>query len=182
MKEATHLFSKDRAAESKALVEISRELDRPGVLGAFTFIIPIVLDSIFNKLAPKIFTPNTIAMLQKSENSFRGIKRRKRLERLGQIATLGAFVTTLTMGAKQLIRTVARVSGKKNTTVLATLVGSAAALTVAKRAAVFLVPGLAPADVLNKASKKEDESPMHTITAYESESGDQSFNMEGGGI
>ena len=74
LKEATSLFSKERAAESRALVEISRELDRPGLLGVFTFIIPLVVDSIFNKLAPAVFSPNTIAMLQKSENSFRGIR------------------------------------------------------------------------------------------------------------
>ncbi|KAL9183795.1 hypothetical protein ACHAXT_004651 [Thalassiosira profunda] len=49
MKEATELFSQQRADESKALVQISRELDRPGVLGVFTFILPLVVDSIFNK-------------------------------------------------------------------------------------------------------------------------------------
>ena len=150
LKEATSLFSKKRAAESRALVEISRELDRPGLLGVFTFIIPLVVDSIFNKLAPAVFSPNTIAMLQKSENSFRGIRRRKRLERLGQMAT----VTAITVGSKHLLELLARATGKANTTVIATLLGGLAAITLMKKVAIFCVPGLAPADVLNKSKVK----------------------------
>ena len=132
MKEATHLFTKQRAAESKALVEISRELDRPGLLGVFTFIIPLVVDSIFNKLAPNIFSPNTIAMLQKSENSFKGIRRRKRVERLGQLATLGSLFAAVGIGSKQLIRVLSRLTGKRNSTVAATLMGSIAVVAMAK--------------------------------------------------
>ena len=165
MKEATHLFTKQRAAESKALVEISRELDRPGLLGVFTFIIPLVVDSIFNKLAPNIFSPNTIAMLQKSENSFKGIRRRKRVERLGQLATLGSLFAAVGIGSKQLIRVLSRLTGKR------TLMGSIAVVAVAKRAAVFLIPGLAPADVLNKANSKDEEKEhSHKITGYNNES------------
>jgi len=185
MKEATHLFSQQRAAESKALVEISRELDRPGLLGVFTFIVPLIVDSIFNKLAPKIFSPNTIAMLQKREMTFRGIRRRKRFERVGQIATLGTFFTALTMGAKQLIRTLSRVTGKRNTTVVASAVGGIAAISVLKKVAVFLVPGMAPADVLTKASAGKGEgkeSPLRTIQPYNSENEDLSADFAGGGI
>mmetsp|Transcript_7474 Transcript_7474/g.16957 ORF Transcript_7474/g.16957 Transcript_7474/m.16957 type:complete len:646 (-) Transcript_7474:100-2037(-) len=183
MKEATHLFSKHRANESRALVEISRELDRPGLLGVFTFIVPLVVDSIFNKILPKLFSPNTIAMLQKRENTFCGIRRRKRLERVGQVSILGSLFTALTISARQLIRTLSRVTGKRNTTVAATLVASLSAIALAKKAAVFLVPGLAPADVLNKAPKgrkEEEERSLHTITAYNS--GSEDSNMEGGGI
>ena len=171
IKEATHLFSKQRAAESKALVEISRELDRPGLLGVFTFIIPLVVDSIFNKLAPTIFSPNTIAMLQKSENSFQGIRRRKRVERLGQLATLGSLFGAFGIGSKQLIRVLSRLTGKRNSTVAATLMGSIAVVAMAKRAAAFLVPGLAPADVLYKANSKDEEKEhSHKITGYNNES------------
>ena len=173
MKEATHLFTKQRAAESKALVEISRELDRPGLLGVFTFIIPLVVDSIFNKLAPNIFSPNTIAMLQKSENSFQGIRRRKRVERLGQLATLGSLFAAVGIGSKHLIRVLSRLTGKRNSTVAATLMGSITVVAMAKRAAVFLVPGLAPADVLNKApqnNKDEEKEHSHKITGYNNES------------
>lgn len=184
MKEATQLFSKERADESKALVQISREIDRPGLLGVFTFIMPLVIDSIFNKLAPKLFSPNTIAMLQKSENTFQGIRRRKRLERLGQFATLGSFFSALYFGAQQIIKTLSKVTGKRNTTVVATLAVSIAAVAFAKRIAGFLVPGLAPADVLNKASPKgkEGEENMHAITAFDKKNEDLASNLAGGGI
>lgn len=154
MKEATHLFSKQRANDSKALVQISRELDRPGLLGVITFILPLVIDSIFNKLAPKIFSPNTIAMLQKRENSFCGLRRRKRVERLGQFITLSTVLSTLGLGARQFILLLSRVTGKGNSTVTMALVGCSVAFAIfVKRVAVFLVPGLAPADVLNRATK-----------------------------
>jgi 2-polyprenyl-6-methoxyphenol hydroxylase-like FAD-dependent oxidoreductase len=181
IKEATHLFSKDRAEESKALVQISRKLDRPGLLGVFTFILPLVVDSIFHKLAPWLFSPNTIAMLQKSENTFCGLRRRKRLERVGQLATLGSFVAVLTIGARQLIRTMSRVTGKRGTTVTIALLGAAAVIAFAKKLAVFLVPGLAPADVLNKASRRK-ENDLHVIEAYEIDVEDIASNMAGGGI
>ena len=185
MKEATSLFSKKRAAEAKALVQISRELDRPGILGVFTFIMPLVIDSICNKIAPGIFSPNTIAMLQKSENSFCGLRRRKRWERLGQVSIIGTFLTGLTYGAGQLIKFLTRVTGKQGSTVTASLAAGLAAITLAKKVAVFLLPGLAPADVLNKASsgksnKSGEETPLQTITAYKDE--DPTSNMAGGGI
>jgi hypothetical protein len=135
MKEATHLFSKERAEESKALVQISRKLDRPGLLGVFTFIMPLVIDSIFNKLAPRVFSPNTIAMLQKSDNTFCGLRRRKRLERVGQFSTLVSFVTVLTIGTRQLIRSISRETGKSNTTVIFALLGSMVAIALSKKLA-----------------------------------------------
>jgi hypothetical protein len=181
IKEATHLFSKKRAKESKALVQISRKLDRPGLLGVFTFILPLVIDSIFHKLAPRLFSPNTIAMLQKSENTFCGLRRRKRLERVGQLATLGLFVAIITIGSKQLIRTMSRVSGKRSSTVSIALLGCLIVTLFAKMAAAFLVPGLAPADVLNKASMRE-ENELHGIEAFDIEMEDLASNMAGGGI
>ncbi len=183
MKEATQQFSKERAAESRALVEISRELDRPGLLGVFTFIMPLVVDSIFNKLAPKLFTPNTIAMLQKSENTFRGIRQRKRLERFGQFAVIASFFTGVGIATKQLIRLLSRVSGRRNTTVIATLVGVVAFVTLAEKAAAFLIPGLAPADVLNKTQKSKEESQqLQTIQRYNIDDEDIASNVAGGGI
>ena len=52
------------AGEAEALVRISRGLDRPGLLGFVTFILPIILDGIFQSLAPSLFELNTIALLQ----------------------------------------------------------------------------------------------------------------------
>lgn len=131
-------------------MQISRELDRPGLLGVITFILPLVVDSIFNKMAPNIFSPNTIAMLQKRENTFCGLRRRKRLERLGQFSTLATFFSTLAVGSRQIILLLSRLTGKRKTTVAVTLLGCAIAILFAKKVAVFLVPGLAPADVLNR--------------------------------
>ncbi len=175
------MFSKDRAEESKALVQISRKLDRPGLLGVFTFILPLVVDSIFHKLAPWFFSPNTIAMLQKSENTFCGLRRRKRLERVGQLATLGSFVAVLTIGARQLIRTMSRVTGKRGTTLTSALLGGVAVIAVSKKLAVFLVPGLALADVLNKAPMRKGKD-LHGIEAYNIDMEDVPSNMAGGGI
>ena len=57
-------YSSSRAGEAEALVRISRGLDRPGLLGFVTFILPIILDGIFQSLAPSLFELNTIALLQ----------------------------------------------------------------------------------------------------------------------
>ncbi|KAK3238511.1 hypothetical protein CYMTET_51482 [Cymbomonas tetramitiformis] len=54
----------------KVLVELSRSLDHKGVLGAFTFIIPIIMDSIFHKLLPSVFAPNVLNTLQNQKYSF----------------------------------------------------------------------------------------------------------------
>ena len=75
---------------------------------------------------------------------------RKRLDRLGQMATL----TAITVGSRHLIELLARATGKANTTVTTTLLGGLAAITLMKKVAIFCVPGLAPADVLNKSKVK----------------------------
>ena len=64
MEKALASFSEARAGEAEALVRISRDLDRPGILGFVTFILPIILDGIFHGIAPQIFEKNTIALLQ----------------------------------------------------------------------------------------------------------------------
>lgn len=120
-------------------------------------------------------------MLQKSENSFCGLRRRKRLERVGQLATLGSFVAIAAIGVKQLIQTMSRVSGKRSPIVTITLLGCLIVTAFAKKAAAFLIPGLAPADVLNKASMRE-ENELHGIEAFDIEREDVASNMAGGGI
>ena len=59
-------FNEDRGGEAKALVKLSRGFDRPGTIGFATFILPLILDGIFHGMMPRIFSPNTIAMLQAS--------------------------------------------------------------------------------------------------------------------
>lgn len=94
-------YSKTRTPEAKALVVISRRLDRPGLLGLFTFIGPLILDGIFHRLAPTIFQTNTIAMLQQ-QTTFVAVGRRKRADRALQLA----IVTPLLAATAVLLRRV----------------------------------------------------------------------------
>jgi kynurenine 3-monooxygenase len=87
------LYSKKRAKEAKSLVRLSRELDRPGGLGFLTFILPLILDSLFFNLAPNLFAPNMIRMLQREKYSFTEVARRKRIDRMMQVLCIGAVVS-----------------------------------------------------------------------------------------
>ena len=86
--QAIRAFSRHRSPETKTLVRISRDLDRPGVLGFVVFILPIILDAIFGKLLPMVFKPNIITMLQNDSYTFQRAARRKRVDRLLQIVIL----------------------------------------------------------------------------------------------
>jgi kynurenine 3-monooxygenase len=147
---AVHKFSRERAGEAKALVRISRELDRPGKLGFITFILPLILDSIFNKMAPNVFAPNTISMLQKEGYGFRRVARRKRNDRMLQVAVLATGMTAMAAAARTAIYFVAKAFGRRSSTVLGGTVAIAAAAVLSKKMAGYLVTGLAPADVLAK--------------------------------
>ena len=96
-------YSKKRAADAKALVEISHGFDG----GFLTFVLPLILDSIFNRIAPWLFMPNTIQMLQKDDWSFVQTSRRKRFDRTLQVAILaslfGGSVKVLMMLVKFLL-------------------------------------------------------------------------------
>jgi 2-polyprenyl-6-methoxyphenol hydroxylase-like FAD-dependent oxidoreductase len=47
-------FSNRRAGDAAALVTISRNMDRPGKLFFVYFLLPIILDGIFHKIAPQV--------------------------------------------------------------------------------------------------------------------------------
>jgi kynurenine 3-monooxygenase len=158
---AVHEFSRLRAAESKALVRISRELDRPGKIGFVTFILPIILDSIFSGLAPKLFAPNIIAMLQRPEYTFQEVARRKRRDRLVQVGVIAGGLTGSVTATKFLIGSLARAVGKSSSTVAAGTVALVAGGSLLSKAAKFVVPGLAPADILTKLSSKVTNSRTH---------------------
>ncbi|CBJ26418.1 Kynurenine 3-Monooxygenase [Ectocarpus siliculosus] len=100
---ALPLYSRRRAPEAKDLVELSRGFDRTGVAGFFGFILPLILDSVFHNALPKVFAPNTIAFLQREGITFRGIRRRKGLDRVMQgvvlMAAGVAAVSALRVGA-----------------------------------------------------------------------------------
>jgi len=53
-------------------------------------VLPLIVDGFFHKAFPKLFSPNTIAMLQKEDWTFTRIQRRKRIERVAQAGILAA--------------------------------------------------------------------------------------------
>lgn len=150
MGQAVREFSRRRAKDSETLVRISRDLDRPGVVGAITFIIPIILDSIFNKINPKLFAPNIISMLQRNDLTFNQVARRKRMDRAAQVSILASVVTTMTWVAKKAIGLVAKSLGRRPSTVTGALAGILVGFAVFKKAFAILNPNMAPADVLAK--------------------------------
>lgn len=106
--EALGAYSASRAEDAKALVDISRSFDG----GFLTFVLPLILDGIFSKLAPGVFMPNTIQMTQKYDWRFSEVARRKRRDRtlqLGILATaLGAMGTVAFMVVRALVGVVMR--------------------------------------------------------------------------
>jgi 2-polyprenyl-6-methoxyphenol hydroxylase-like FAD-dependent oxidoreductase len=154
MKAAVHEFSRRRARDSMKLVTISRELDRPGKLGAVTFIIPIILDAIFSKIAPKIFAPNIITMLQNDALTFQQVARRKRIDRALQLTLIGVGMTSVVTAARMVVTALAKAVGHKSSTITVTLFAACASLGVLKKTLDFLVPGMAPADILAKSKTK----------------------------
>jgi kynurenine 3-monooxygenase len=131
--DAIQLFSRHRAPESKTLVRISRDLDRPGKLGFIMFILPIILDSIFHKLAPRLFRPNVITMLQREAFTFQGLARRKRLDRMLQVLILGIGFTSAGLCARFLVNSLAKVVGVRLVSVWAASVLIGATWSQVKR-------------------------------------------------
>lgn len=165
---AVRLFSSQRAGEAKALVRISRELDRPGKLGFLTFVLPLILDSIFHKVAPKVFAPNVISMLQKEGYGFRRVARRKRNDRILQIAILTTALALMIRIFLKAIGLVAKAFGRRSSTVMGAAIASVAIGMLAKKLAGYLVPGMAPADVLTK-TKSSVTGSNETIQSMENE-------------
>ena len=89
---AVHTYSRQQAPEAADLVRISRDLDRPGLPGLATFIAPLILDAIFHKAAPSVFSSNTITMLQREAYTFEEVGRIKRRDRINQLMILGTGV------------------------------------------------------------------------------------------
>jgi len=106
---AIQQFSRHRAPESKTLVRISRDLDRPGALGFVQFVLPIILDAVFGKLLPRVFQPNIITMLQKDSYTFQQVARRKRLDRLLQVSILTTGLASVGVAAKFAVRAILKV-------------------------------------------------------------------------
>jgi len=150
MAEAVHDFSRRRAKDSETLVRISRDLDRPGFVGAITFIIPIILDSIFNKINPKLFAPNIISMLQRNDLTFNQVARRKRIDRTAQVVFLGSFLTGAAWTAQKAVSYIAKALGRRPSTVTGALAAIVGAFLFSKKVFQLFNPEMAPADVLAK--------------------------------
>ena len=108
LSKALPAYSRDRAKQAKAMVQMSKTLDG----GIFNFIIPLVVDSILHKKLPLIFAPNTITLLQNEKLSFTQVLWRKRLDRVVQFG-LFSFIAVairqlafmLLFSLKMLLRT-----------------------------------------------------------------------------
>jgi 2-polyprenyl-6-methoxyphenol hydroxylase-like FAD-dependent oxidoreductase len=145
---ALSAFSDARAGEAAALVRISRDLDRPGLLGFVTFILPIILDGIFSSIAPQLFGPNTIALLQRDGITFQEVAQRKRRDRALQVATLVAVAWAASILASGALR--ALTPGLDAVPVSSGLGAILLAGVGAFQVARVWEPGMAPADVLAK--------------------------------
>jgi 2-polyprenyl-6-methoxyphenol hydroxylase-like FAD-dependent oxidoreductase len=122
--DAVRAFSRNRAPESKALVRLSRNLDRPGFLGVLTFLVPIILDGIFGRLAPGLFGPNIIRVLQLENYTFQKAARRKRFDRAMQLLIIGSVFSGMASMANILVRSLARLIGKSTGVVWSALLAS----------------------------------------------------------
>jgi 2-polyprenyl-6-methoxyphenol hydroxylase-like FAD-dependent oxidoreductase len=88
---AVQRYSELRSKDAEALVVLSHSLD-----GRFlTFVGPLILDSMLNRLLPKIFSPNIIASLQNEKWSFAQIRARKRVDRVMQVGLLAGLALLL---------------------------------------------------------------------------------------
>jgi len=130
---AVKLFSDRRAPDSEALVTISRNMDRPGKLFFLNFILPLILDGIFHKIAPKIFGPNMFAMFQRQDINFKQIQRKKRLDRTLQFALIGSLSTGMAFVANAGISLLARVTGKSRSSVTMTMTMTAAVVSLLRK-------------------------------------------------
>lgn len=109
---AVKLFSDRRAGDCEALVTISRNMDRSGKLFYVNFLLPLILDGIFHKLAPKVFGPNIFAMFKRPNITFQQIRRKKRLDRALQVACISTLLTGVGLGTKAVLHLLARITGK----------------------------------------------------------------------
>ena len=134
LKDGVHAFSDKRAGEANALVTISRNMDRPGKVGTAAFIIPLILDGMFHKLAPRLFAPNMFAMFQKTGTSFRYMQTRKRFDRIAQLSILGSIFYGMFSAAKSLVSVIAKTIGQHEGVVTAAMVAIAIILSSAKKA------------------------------------------------
>jgi hypothetical protein len=82
-------YSSLRAKDTEAIVQMSVKFDG----GFFSFVLPLIVDSILHRIAPFIFSPNSLASIQNPNLKYSDIRRRKRIDRFLQFVLLGSFTT-----------------------------------------------------------------------------------------
>jgi kynurenine 3-monooxygenase len=95
-KRALASFTESSSADARALVQMSHTADQ----GFVFFVLPIIMDRIFNKLAPWLFAPSTMQLAQRREWPYRRVQRRKRRDRALQIMILAAIATAIASACK----------------------------------------------------------------------------------
>lgn len=93
-------YSRTRAAEARAMVQISHRLDG----GFLSFVLPLLVDNFFHAKLPQVFAPNMLAILQNEKLSFSFIQFRKRLDRVMQVSVVGALAVAATKTAGLVFR------------------------------------------------------------------------------
>ena len=81
-------FSKTRARDCKAVVTLSKAGDRPGRIGRYSYLVPLIMDAMFNKALPSVFTPPIPGLIHNEKFRFHQVAMRKRWERLAQVSIL----------------------------------------------------------------------------------------------
>mmetsp|Transcript_28743 Transcript_28743/g.44144 ORF Transcript_28743/g.44144 Transcript_28743/m.44144 type:complete len:655 (+) Transcript_28743:56-2020(+) len=145
IEETTWSYTAWRAKDSEALVKLSYGSDRPGF---FTRTLPKILDTVFHSYFPGVYSPNAAAMMQKAENRYLHIARRKFWERASQVSMVSVLVATM---ATAIIKTLARRS----------IVDKLAGLAIAAMGGVALVYSKGE-DIANSIrSKLSNADPMY---------------------
>jgi hypothetical protein len=88
--EALKMFSHVRGTEAVSIVEISQELDQPGIKGLVAFLGPLILDSIFEKIMPGVFHPNLLIYCREDGVTFTDARKRKSRDLKLQLSFIGA--------------------------------------------------------------------------------------------
>ena len=107
--DALRLFSELRGTEAVSIVEVSQELDQPGLKGLLAFFVPLLLDSLFDKLMPGVFYPNILIYCRKEGVSFTEARSRKARDLKIQLSFLsaqllwGSTAAKLYMGQRRVI-------------------------------------------------------------------------------
>lgn len=84
------MFSECRGTEAVSIVQLSQELDQPGLNGLIAFLGPLILDSLFEKIMPGVFHPNLLIYCRKEGVTFTQARRRKQRDLRMQLSFIGA--------------------------------------------------------------------------------------------